>query len=139
RSAGAADRLVARAYQGRPSQRPSVHHDGPDRDLSGGGKYHARCRSSAGGERPAAGTDRTSAAQRAHTLLADGEPQPAGGPPRRLEIFEGEGQGGPVRYRLRPARTRQYGPQTPRFAERTARLVGGLEPGNAAGSRQYGS
>ena len=75
-------RLVARAYQGQPSQRPSVHHDGPDGDLSGGGQCHAGCRPSPGREEPAAGSDRTGAAQRAHPLLANGQPQPAGGPPQ---------------------------------------------------------
>ena len=92
RSAGAADLLVAGAYQGRQGDGPGVHHDGFDRDLPGRGQCRGRCRLSARRDGSTAGVDRRGAGQRAHPLLADGQPQPAGGPPRRLEIFEGAGQ-----------------------------------------------
>ena len=79
---------------------PGLYHDGPDLDLPRRGRRRARRKLSLGRSEPAAGADRTDTGRRAHAVLAHGESEPAGRPPGRLEIFEGEGQRVPVRHRI---------------------------------------
>jgi arylsulfatase A-like enzyme len=79
-----------------------------------------------------AGLDRTSPRERAHPLLAHGQPPPAGSPPRRLEIPQSGGAGVSVRPRLRSTRARQSSPQGTGAARRTAWAVGKLEPRDVA-------